>query len=74
MCISADASGNIFVAGYYQSPSIPFGSTTLVTAGSFDIYLARLGNFSDVNDLSDSADGVSLYPNPSSVNIYNVQS
>jgi len=39
--VSVDASGNAFVAGYFQDPSITFGSTTLTSAGSLDIFLAK---------------------------------
>lgn len=41
--VTADASGNCYVAGYFSSPSILFGSTTLTnnSAGSYDIFLAK---------------------------------
>src|ERR1035437_9994737 len=40
--VSTDASGNAFVTGYFQSPTIPFGSTTTLTnAGSSNIFLAK---------------------------------
>jgi hypothetical protein len=39
--VSADPIGNVFITGYFQSPSITFGSTTLNSAGSYDIFIAK---------------------------------
>ncbi len=39
--ISTDASGNVIVAGFFVSPTITFGSTTLTSTGSIDIFLAK---------------------------------
>jgi len=39
--IAVDASGNIYVAGYYESPAITFDTTTLSNAGFCDIFLAK---------------------------------
>lgn len=41
--ITADASGNSYVAGFFSSSSILFGSTTLTnnSAGSYDLFLAK---------------------------------
>lgn len=39
--IATDASGNVFVTGYFNSTSISFGSTTLTNAGSQDIFLVK---------------------------------
>ncbi len=33
-CVSTDASGNILIAGYFQSPSITFGTITLTKEGT----------------------------------------
>ena len=46
-CVSADAVGNVFVTGYFGSPAINFGSTTLINTnagGSFvypDVFIAK---------------------------------
>ncbi len=40
--ITVDASGNSYVTGYFQGSSI-FGATTFTSAGSNDIFVARLG-------------------------------
>jgi hypothetical protein len=39
--VAVDASGNIYLAGYFASPTITFGSTTLTNAGSYNIFLAK---------------------------------
>jgi len=39
--VAIDSSGNIFVTGYFKSPTISFGSYTLTNAGSSDIFLAK---------------------------------
>ncbi len=41
--IATDSSGDIYVAGYFDSPSITFGTTTLTNAGSgtSDIFLVK---------------------------------
>ena len=39
--VSADASGNAFVAGYFSSPKIIFGLDTLTRAGSNDMFIAK---------------------------------
>jgi len=36
--ISTDANGNVYVTGYFQSPSITFGTTTLTNTGAFFIF------------------------------------
>ena len=38
--ICVDANGNVRIAGYFQSPTISFGSSTLTNAGSNDIFIA----------------------------------
>jgi len=53
--IVSDASGNIYIAGYFESLKINFDFTTLTNVGSHDIFLAKLSRFgvrttqSDVN-------------------------
>ena len=39
--VSTDASGNSYVTGYFTSTTITFGSTTLTSAGSNDIYIVK---------------------------------
>ena len=39
--IAVDPSGNFYIVGWYDSPTLSFGSTTLTSAGSEEIYLAK---------------------------------
>ena len=39
--ISIDANGNNYVTGWFKSTSIAFGSTTLINAGDWDIFIAK---------------------------------
>jgi hypothetical protein len=39
--IASDASANVFVTGYFQSPTVPFDTTTLTNAGSNDIFITK---------------------------------
>jgi len=41
--IGVDASGNIYISGYFSSSSISFGSTTLINGGNYDMFLAKYG-------------------------------
>ena len=47
--VSADVNGNVYVTGYYNSPTITFGASTFTNGGSFieDVFIAKydaLGN------------------------------
>lgn len=48
--VAADASGNIYMTGSFQSPTLSFGTTTLtnVSSGSNDIFLAKYDPFGNV--------------------------
>ena len=39
--VATDPSGNIFIAGYFTSTTVTFGSFSLTNAGSQDIYLVK---------------------------------
>lgn len=39
--VSVDASGNIYVSGKYNSPSLTFGTTTITNTGGYDMFLAK---------------------------------
>ena len=39
--VATDANGNVYVTGYFQSPTITFGTTTLTNAGGFDIFIVK---------------------------------
>ncbi|MBI3502478.1 MAG: SBBP repeat-containing protein [Bacteroidetes bacterium] len=39
--VSADGSGNVFVTGFFNSPTITFGSTTLTSSSGSNIFIAK---------------------------------
>lgn len=39
--VATDASGNVFVAGYFNSTTITFGTSTLTNSGSNDIFIVK---------------------------------
>lgn len=40
-CVATDASGNIYMTGTFMSPTITFGTTTLTSIGSVDVYIVK---------------------------------
>ncbi len=48
--IDVNSKGNIYVAGFFDSPTIDFGSTTLTNKRIRDIFLAELGNGTEINE------------------------
>lgn len=64
--IAADTSGNLIVAGTFNSSNITFGSNTLMNAsssGSADMFIAKLGNITGIEG-NDNSNSISAYPNP----------
>ncbi|MCX6258124.1 MAG: SBBP repeat-containing protein [Bacteroidia bacterium] len=86
--VAVDVTGNVYLTGYFQSPVIPFSSTTLINSDnsgfSADIFIAKLGTSSGINELGNSID-VTVFPNPagnfietetpphSVINIFNIE-
>ena len=48
LSLSSDASGNVFVTGYFNSPTITFGSTSLTNVGSNDLFIAKYDSSGNV--------------------------
>jgi hypothetical protein len=46
--ISTDANGNVYITGYFDSPSITFGTTTLSNAGLYDIFVVKYNSNGNV--------------------------
>ncbi len=46
--VATDLIGNVYITGYFQSPTITFGSFTLTNAGSDDIYLVKYDSAGNV--------------------------
>lgn len=69
--ITTDVTGNVYVTGGFESPTISFGSTTLSNvnfapgSGLTDIYLAKVNGIVGINE-SPSNQQINVYPNPSS--------
>ncbi|MDO9001804.1 MAG: T9SS type A sorting domain-containing protein [Bacteroidota bacterium] len=65
--IAVDASGNVFVTGYYISSSISFSATTLLNTGTEDMFVAKLGSslITLENENAVVKNNLLLYPNPS---------
>jgi hypothetical protein len=57
--IAVDASGNSYVTGHFDSPTITFGATTLTNAGEKDMYIVKYDSGGDVL-WAKSASGVSF--------------
>ncbi len=62
--INIDLSGNIFLAGGFDSPSVSFGTTTLTNTGYRDIYLAKLNSSVGISENDNNVD-FELFPSPS---------
>ncbi|MCX6146500.1 MAG: SBBP repeat-containing protein [Candidatus Kapabacteria bacterium] len=62
--VSTDASGNVYVTGYFTSPTITFGTTTLTNAGENDIFIAKYAGTGTGVDESSNSDIFSVFPNP----------
>ena len=54
--ITTDASGNIYMTGYFGSPSINFGTTTLTNSGQYNFFLTKYNSSGNV-DWAKSAGG-----------------
>jgi len=63
--IAVDANGNSYVTGYFEE-SATFGTTTLMSSGSRDIFVAKLGEVNSISlpDIISFSGIHSIYPNP----------
>lgn len=68
--ISIGISGNSCVAGYFESPILIFGSTTLVNiSNNFDTFLAKFDCSLGIIDLNQPDKALTIYPNPTFASI-----
>jgi hypothetical protein len=61
--IAFDSSGNIYAVGYFSSSSLNLGATTLTNAGSWDLFVAKLGSNTSITQLN-KVNTTTLFPNP----------
>lgn len=46
--VATDKNGNVYVTGYFSTPTLPVGSTTFTNAGSNDVYVIKYDSLSNV--------------------------
>ena len=65
--IALNASGNIYMAGGFESPTITIGSITLTNTSfsHFDCFIAKLGSSNAINEIS-KLTSINVFPNPAS--------
>lgn len=63
--VAVDGAGSVVVTGFFQSPTVSFGATTLVntTVGNVSIFLTRLSGTTGLPETAAPA-GLMLFPNP----------
>lgn len=67
--IAADASGNVYITGYFQSPSITFGPSILTTSNWVaKMFIAKLGISTGIENFENQNDML-IYPNPTNGNV-----
>jgi hypothetical protein len=63
--ITSDASGNLYITGFFAFPSINFGVTTLSNGGNFDMFIAKLDPTIVGIEENKASNEINIYPNPS---------
>lgn len=70
--VAVDLSGNAYVAGFFTSPSITFGTDVLTNTGPYvnydDVFIAKSDNALWINNLMNPAK-MELFPNPATKTI-----
>jgi len=66
MDLICDASGDVYMTGYFGSPTAIFNQTALSNPG---MYLAKIDNTTGINTVNLINNGVLVYPNPASSEI-----
>ena len=46
--VATDTQGNVYAVGYFSSPTIVFGNTSLINAGGLDIFLVKYNTTGEV--------------------------
>jgi hypothetical protein len=63
-CVSTDANGNVYVVGYYESPTLVIGTSTLTNAGNPDVFIAKMDGSGTGMAENINAEILRVYPNP----------
>ncbi len=64
--IALDGAGSCYIAGFFEDPTLSFGSIPLTSAGGKDVYVAKIGTSSTVAVYeNEQSGGIDFYPNPS---------
>src|SRR6185436_17015085 len=75
MGICANALGDVYLTGYFESYSLNFGSIMVTNNGSADIFLAKLSTPTGINEyFSDNDIPLLVYPNPTPTGEFNISS
>ncbi|MCF8296448.1 MAG: T9SS type A sorting domain-containing protein [Saprospiraceae bacterium] len=67
--ISNDASGNLYITGFFDSDSITFGTTPLTNVDKNDIFIAKLSSTTGIEDEKYFEYKINIFPNPFSYSI-----
>ncbi|MCL5073004.1 MAG: T9SS type A sorting domain-containing protein [Actinobacteria bacterium] len=70
--LNVDGSGNVVAAGYFQGTGdFDPGSVVynLTSAGSYDMFISKSQNTSEVSDVNENTKQLIIYPNPASEQI-----
>lgn len=64
--VTFDASGNIYLAGSFSSPTMVFGSITLTNPSSIqkDIFIVNINTITSVYDNPSGVQSMTIFPNP----------
>ncbi len=68
--VNVDKFENVYITGYFYSPTITFGTATLTNNGDYDIFIAKLSKYAVINEFNNIVD-IKIFPNPSN-GIFNV--
>lgn len=64
--VGADRSGNASITGDFSSASVSFGSSTVNSTSSVNMFAAKMDGISGIQNLLSNHVGLSIYPNPAS--------
>lgn len=68
MSFCTDPLDNPILAGFYHSPTLTFGNTTLTNAdnstSTSDIFISKIDILSDISEVSNIPESIRIYPNP----------